>query len=125
MAPVTSTLVAGGVSNHLQPHDVLEHITKTKKLLSNYCDEIKLQRSIKELIRSSNDSTDDIKHKITHLLKDIVDNKKMVAMLQQTLEHQRLQLESMTKMGNDNNDDFANNDDVSIESGMSSIDVDN
>ena len=124
-APVTSTVVAGGGSNHLQPHDVLEHITKTRKLLSEYCDEIKSQRITKELIRSSNDSTDVKKRKITHLLKDIVDNKKMVATLQQTLKHQRLQLESMTKKGNDNNDEFPNNDDVSIESGMSSIHVDN
>jgi hypothetical protein len=82
--------------------------------LSEYCDEIKLQRNRKELIRSRNGSTDDKKRKITHLLKDIMDNKKMVATLQHTLKHQRLQLESMTKKGNDDHDDIMNKDDVSI-----------
>ena len=59
VALVNSTVVAGGISSHLQPHDVLKHITKTRKLLSEYCDEIKLQCNQKELILSSNNSTDD------------------------------------------------------------------
>ena len=124
-ARVNSTVVAGGISSHLQPHDVLKHITKTRKLLSEYCDAIKSQCNQKELIRSSNNSTDDKNYKIAHLLKDIVDNKKMVAMLQQTQKHQHLQLEFMTKKGNDDHDDdVANKDDVSIQSGMSDIDID-
>ena len=51
-----------------------------------------------------------------------MNNKKMMSTLQQTMKHQRLQLESMTKRGEDDNDDDINNDVVSSKRGMSEID---
>ena len=42
-----------------------------------------------------------------------------MATLNKTLKHQRLQLESVTKMGDDENGSTKDDDDVSSESGMS------
>ncbi len=43
----------------------------------------------------------------------------MMATLIKTLTHQRLQLESVTKMGDEENDSTKDDDDITSESGMS------
>jgi hypothetical protein len=103
----------------LQPHDVLEHISKTKRLLSVCGDEMKLQRQQKEAMKGGDDSTDK-KRKIRNLATEIKENKKMMAALQKTLTFQRLQLESLTNKDDKNaNDAEKRGNDVSSESGMS------
>ncbi len=103
----------------LQPHDVLEHISKTKKLLRECGDEMKLQRQQEEAMKGGDDSTDK-KRKIHNLATEIKENRKMMAALQKTLTFQRLQLESLTNKDDKNaNDAEKRGNDVSNESGMS------
>jgi hypothetical protein len=111
-----------GRTMNMQPHDVLEHVSKTRRLLAEYKDEIKLQRQQKELILASADPTEDKKRKMRNLSKEIIKNKKWVATLNTTLAHQRLQLESLTKNDDeDNGGGETRDDDVSSESGMSNF----
>ena len=110
---------AAGGSVNLQAHEILEHISKTRKLLTEYSNDIKAQRDQKEVIKNSDQPIDDKKRKIHNLTSAIMDNKKMMATLNKTLKHQRLQLESVTKTGDDENGSTKDDDDVSSESGMS------
>ena len=50
---------------------------------------------------------------------EIIDNKKMVATLHKTQTYQQLQLESLTKRGDMENDSVKGDDSISSESGMS------
>ncbi len=107
---------------NLQPHDVLEHVSKTRRLLAEYKDEIKLQRQQKELILAGGDTTEEKKRKMRNLSNEIIKNKKWVATLNTTLAHQRLQLESLTKNNDEDNGGGEKGDeDVSSESGMSNF----
>jgi hypothetical protein len=115
----SSSTVLGGSTVNLQAHDVLEHVSKTRRLLAEYKDEIKLQRQQKELILAGGDSTEDKKRKMRNLSREIIKNKKWVATLNTTLAHQRLQLESLTK--NDDGGGEKRDEDVSSESGMSNF----
>jgi hypothetical protein len=105
---------------------VLEHVSKTRRLLAEYKDEIKLQRQQKELILAGGDPKEDKKRKMRNLSKEIIKNKKWVSTLNITLAHQRLQLESLTK--NDDEDNGGENPDADVSSessGMSSFSDDN
>jgi hypothetical protein len=108
----------GGSTVNLQPHDVLKHVSKTRRLLAEYKDEIKLQRQQKELILAGGDPTEDKKRKMRNLSKEIIKNKKWVSTLNTTLAHQRLQLESLTKNDDEDNGSEKPDEDVSSESGM-------
>ncbi len=115
----SSSTVLGGSTVNLQAHDVLEHVSKTRRLLAEYKDEIKLQRQQKELILAGGDSTEDKKRKMRNLSREIIKNKKWVVTLNTTLAHQRLQLESLTK--NDDGGGEKRDEAVSSESGMSNF----
>jgi len=103
---------------NLQAHDVLEHVSKTRRLLAEYKDEIKLQREQKVLILANGDTMEEKKRKIRNLSKDIIKNKKWVSTLNTTLAHQHLQLEKLTKKDDEDNGGDKPDDDVSSESGM-------
>ncbi len=105
---------------NLQPHQVLKHIEKTRRMLAEYAGEIMMKHQEKESIKAS--TSDDKKRKIQSLMSVIMEKKKMLKTLQKTLTLQRLQLEALTKNDdkNSNNRD-ENHDDVSSESGMSSV----
>jgi hypothetical protein len=108
---------------NLKPHELLEHISKTRSLMAEYKEEIKQQRLQKELIKSSNEGNEDKKRKLHNLARDIMTNKKWVSTLTKTLTHQQLQLESITK--NDAEDNTNDDSSVSNESGMSDLYNDN
>ena len=117
-----SSSTVGGSTVNLQAHDVLKHVSKTRRLLAEYKDEIKLQRQQKELILAGGDPTEDKKRKMRNLSKEIIKNKKWVVTLNTTLAHQRLQLESLTKNDDEDNGGGEKRDeDVSSESGMSNF----
>jgi len=78
-----ASIEAGTVA--LQPHDVLEHISKTRRLLTECGDQMKLQRQQKEAMKGGDDSTADKMRKKRNLAKEIQENKKMIAALQKTL----------------------------------------
>ena len=118
-------LSLGGSTVNLQPHEVLEHISKTRRLLAECKDEIKLQRQQKELILAGGDPMEDKKRKMRNLSKEIIKNKKWVSTLNLTLAHQRLQLESLTKNDDEDNGGENSDEDVSNESGMSNFSDDN
>ena len=111
--------VHGSSAVNLKPHELLEHISKTRSLMAEYKEEIKQQRLQKELIKSSNKGNEDKKRKLHNLVRDIMTNKKWVSTLTKTLTHQQLQLESITK--NDAKDNTNDDSSVSNESGMSDV----
>ena len=52
----------GGSTVNLHPHEVLKHISKTRRLLAEYKDVITLQQQQKELILAGGDPMEDKKY---------------------------------------------------------------
>ncbi len=67
---------------NLQPHQVLEHIEKTRRMLTEYEGEIMMKHQEKESIKASTSNANDKKHKIQSLMSAIMEKKKMLWTLQ-------------------------------------------
>ena len=117
---VTAVRAVNQVAPAVQPHELLGHIIKTRQLMSEYKGEVILLREKKHAIKLGELDTNAKKKKIAVIAREIVDNKKMIAALNQTIEHQRETLKSITKKGNADDDEEDDNSVISSESGMTS-----
>ena len=106
----------------IQPHKLLGYIIKTRQLMSEYKGEIILLCEKKQAIKLGELDRNAKKRKIPVISREIGDNKKMIAALNQIIEHQHKMLKSITKKGNADNDEEDNSSVISSESGMSDSD---
>ena len=98
MISMVQSSVAGNLANRegdggtLMPDQLTEHISQTEKLISDYEVKIEKKRAARMTIKSSADSSNQMKMKLKSLKNDIADVKKMISTLSNTLEHQCTQL---------------------------------
>jgi predicted RNase H-like nuclease (RuvC/YqgF family) len=86
-----------------QPHELMDHIAKTDKMISEYEDKIEKKRTQKRELQLG-ETSDKQKKKITKLKMEIMDCKKMIKTLSGTINHQREQLEMVTKQSGEDDD---------------------
>jgi hypothetical protein len=83
----------GGSTDQLQPHQIMENITKTGQLIDDYKGKINAKRAARDELKQSTDSRRKKKMKV--LKKDINHMKLMVKTLHKTLEHHRVKLDEV------------------------------